>query len=92
MPSLILDSIIRYSLSVRLYFLSILLSLDCQWLETCHINNPIFAVGNQTKQLLLIHGFKNVRSTDGDLENLKEGTIFFSNNLEIWSGLFSKPL
>ena len=28
-------------------------------------------MGNQTKQLLLIHGFKNVRSTDGDLENLK---------------------
>ena len=45
-----------------------------------NINNLTFAVGNQTKQLLLIQGFKNVISTDGDLENLKEGIKKYLKN------------
>ena len=35
----------------------------------------IFAVGNETKNLLLDHGYKNIISTDGNLENLKKGII-----------------
>ena len=38
----------------------------------------IFAVGNETKNLLLDHGYKNIISTDGNLENLKKGIIKYS--------------
>ena len=50
-------------------------------------------MGNQTKQLLLIHGFKNVRSTDGDLENLKEGIKkYLKNGMNILHPTSSKKI
>ena len=48
-------------------------------------------MGNQTKQLLLIHGFKNVRNADGDLENLKEGIKkYLKNGMNILHQLHQK--
>ena len=54
-------------------------------------NKLFFAVGHQTKNMLLEHGFKNVISTNGNLENLKKVIKkYLQDNLNILHPTSSK--
>ena len=56
-----------------------------------HLQKLVFSVGDETKNLLLDYGFKNVISTNGNLENLKkEITKYLKTNFSILHPTFSK--